>query len=69
MNEIVLNGEVRQVENGATVQELLLSLGIDPARVAVELDREILKPGRWAETVLGPGAKLEIVHFVGGGSR
>jgi thiamine biosynthesis protein ThiS len=40
---------------------------LDPARVAVELDRRIIKPPLWAETVLRPGAQLEIVQFVGGG--
>ena len=46
---------------------LLDQLQIDPARVAIELDRTILKQPRWAETVLRAGAQIEIVQFVGGG--
>jgi sulfur carrier protein len=42
-------------------------LGIDPRRVAVELNREILPKDRYAGTPLGAGDSLEIVHFVGGG--
>jgi sulfur carrier protein len=45
----------------------LQQLELDPARVAVELDRHILKQPFWLDTVLRPGAQLEIVQFVGGG--
>lgn len=64
---IVVNGESRTAPNGETVLGLLGSLNLDPARVAVELDRRILKQPRWADTVLADGAHLEIVQFVGGG--
>jgi thiamine biosynthesis protein ThiS len=69
MHEIVLNGESREVAEGSTVLSLLGELGIPAQRVAVELDRVILKPAVWGETPLRPGAKVEIVHFVGGGRR
>jgi sulfur carrier protein len=65
--EIVLNGEERSAREGETVLGLLQQLDIDPARVAIELDRRILKAPLWAETVLRPGAEIEIVQFVGGG--
>ncbi|HLY20156.1 MAG TPA: sulfur carrier protein ThiS [Bryobacteraceae bacterium] len=64
---IVVNGEARALEPGQTVLELLTGLAIDPARVAVELDRCIVKPREWASTRLADGARLEIVQFVGGG--
>jgi len=65
--EIVLNGERREVPEGCTVLELLRLLQLDSSRVAVEVDREIVRAPQWAETRLKPGAKVEIVHFVGGG--
>jgi sulfur carrier protein len=65
--EIVLNGERRPAPEGQTVLGLLQQLELDPARVAVELDRRILKQPHWAATVLRPGAEIEIVQFVGGG--
>ncbi|HXG33056.1 MAG TPA: sulfur carrier protein ThiS [Bryobacteraceae bacterium] len=65
--EIVVNGERRSVPEGQTVLEFLRSLNVDPARVAVEMDLEILKRDRWAQTRLRPGTRLEIVQFVGGG--
>lgn len=65
--QIVLNGEPHTAPEGQTVLGLLEQLQIDPARVAVEFDRRILKQPRWAETVLRTGAEIEIVQFVGGG--
>jgi len=51
----------------ATLRELLRRLGLDPARVAVELDRRIVKQAQWSDIVVEPGAQIEIVQFVGGG--
>ena len=64
---ISVNGEQRQMAEGQSILELLRELQIDPARVAVELDRKIVKQPRWAQTVLDAGAEVEIVQFVGGG--
>lgn len=65
--EIVINGEVRSTSEGQTVLGLLHQLNLDPALVAVELDRRIVKQQKWSETPVSAGAKLEIVQFVGGG--
>lgn len=65
--EVTVNGERRTVPDGTTVLGLLQLLELDPSRVAVELDREIVKASRWAETRLRPDARVEIVQFVGGG--
>ncbi|MBV9744072.1 MAG: sulfur carrier protein ThiS [Acidobacteriia bacterium] len=65
--EIVLNGEPRRAAEGQTVLGLLEELQLDPARVAVELERRILKKPLWGETEIRAGAEIEIVQFVGGG--
>jgi sulfur carrier protein len=67
MMEILVNGELQNALDGQTILGLLQQLELDPARVAVELDRRIVKQPAWPETVLRPGARLEIVQFVGGG--
>lgn len=67
MIEIVVNGERRQVPENLTIESLLASLEINAGRVAVELDRQIVKADQWRETPVPAGAQLEIVHFVGGG--
>ncbi len=65
--EVVVNGQPRAVPAGTTVAGLLRLLGLDPERVAVELDRRIVKKTEWAATPLAAGSRLEIVQFVGGG--
>jgi len=67
MIQIVVNGESRTVPEGQTVLGLLRELKLEPARVAVELNRSIVKQPSWGETALPPGALVEIVQFVGGG--
>ena len=65
--EIVVNGESRVAQEGQTILGLLQELGLEPTRVAVEFDRQIVKQALWQGTVLRPGSQLEIVQFVGGG--
>ena len=65
--EIVLNGEPRRIPSPITVLELIEFLGIDPQRVAVELDRVIVRRAQWGSAQVGPVAQVEIVQFVGGG--
>ena len=65
--QISLNGEPRSIARGETIAGLLSSLNIDPARVAVELDRRIVKQPEWPTTILHEGAQVEIAQFVGGG--
>jgi sulfur carrier protein len=65
--EIVLNGEPREAPEGASLLNLLDSLGLDPSRVAIELDRRIIRKPDWGATRLEAGSRVEIVQFVGGG--
>jgi sulfur carrier protein len=64
---IIVNGEDRAVREGETVAGLVSLLELDPERLAIELDRRIVKRAQWASTRLRAGAQLEIVQFVGGG--
>jgi len=63
-----LNGEKRNFPDGLTISTLVAQLGMKPDRVAVELNLEIIPRARWEATTLKDGDKLEVVHFVGGGS-
>jgi thiamine biosynthesis protein ThiS len=65
--QIVVNGQLRTASRGQSLIEVLASLGIDRARVAVELNRSIIRREDWDQTEVGEGAVLEIVQFVGGG--
>ena len=65
--QITINGEAHNTPGPLSILGLLHSLEIDPERVAIELDRQIVKAKNWDSTLLAPGAQLEIVQFVGGG--
>jgi thiamine biosynthesis protein ThiS len=64
---IIVNGESRESKSGETVSSLLLNLGMESGRVAIERNLQILPRASWPETQLQPGDRFEIVHFVGGG--
>jgi len=65
-----INGEEKTFDSPApsTLAQLVEILGMKSDRVAIELNREIVPRDRWSETTLSEGDRLEIVHFVGGGS-
>ncbi len=64
-----INGEPRRVPAGQTIAILVTSLGLDPAKVAVERNLEIVPRSTLADVMVGEGDRLEIVHFVGGGDH
>lgn len=65
---LTLNGELRRFRAGASVADLVKDIGLDPAKVAVERNFEIVSRSTLTHVVLAEGDRLEIVHFVGGGS-
>jgi thiamine biosynthesis protein ThiS len=64
---IVINGEPREIPANQCVAALLDWLSISSDRVAVELNKSIVRKRDWAEAQIGNGARIEIVEFVGGG--
>jgi thiamine biosynthesis protein ThiS len=64
---ITLNGDRFDIEKPMSVTALLARLDIDPRRVAVEYNLEIVKRHRFPEVIVGEGDRVEIVNFVGGG--
>ena len=64
---LTINGE-SQACLAQTLGALVEQLGMKPDRVAIELNREIVPRDQWLQTALHEGDRLEIVHFVGGGS-
>lgn len=64
---IRINGEEQQVPADLNILNLVRHLGLDPGRVAVEMNRRLVRKPEWETTRVEPGASLEIVTFVGGG--
>jgi len=62
-----INGDHRRVPQGMTLAELINSIGLDPLRVAVERNLEIVPRSTFGALCVEDGDDYEIVHFVGGG--
>lgn len=65
---ITLNGEARHLNGVLSIRDLLLSLDLDPKKIAVERNLEIVPRSKYDDVTVENGDKLEIVHFIGGGN-
>jgi thiamine biosynthesis protein ThiS len=65
---VQVNGESREVPERTSLDDLVSELSLTPARIAIELNQKVVRRDRWAETILAEGDRIEIVHFVGGGT-
>ncbi|HYV57595.1 MAG TPA: sulfur carrier protein ThiS [Candidatus Nitrosopolaris sp.] len=65
--QVVVNDEPRAIAPGATVADLVATLGLGPRRIAVEVNRAIVPRAEYGSTVLHDGDTVEVIHFVGGG--
>ena len=66
--KLILNGAEREFTQALSLADLVEQLGMTASRVAAELNREIVSREQWSSTKLRDGDRLELVHFVGGGS-
>ena len=64
---IRVNGTHRRVRDGMSVAELALELGLEPTKVAVERNLEIVPRSTLGDVLVEDGDDFEIVTFVGGG--
>jgi thiamine biosynthesis protein ThiS len=65
--QLVINGETRTFDRLAHVAALVDALDLDPRKVAVERNLEIVPRSAYLKTPLADGDRIEIVQFVGGG--
>ena len=66
--KVVVNGIKREIKENLSLSNLLEMLDLPGARIAVELNQTVVRRAAWPETILQENDKIEIVHFVGGGS-
>ncbi len=64
---ITLNGDIHELPGPLTIDALLRTLDIDPRRVAVEVNLNVVKKPAYETLVIGEGDEVEVVNFVGGG--
>ena len=70
--DLIINARPRQMDglpDGSTVADLVQALAMQADRVALECNGAIIPRAQWSETRIHNGDRLEVVHFVGGGSR
>jgi thiamine biosynthesis protein ThiS len=66
---VIVNGAETDCPDGLSLADFVERLGLKADRIAVELNRNIAQRKNWNETFLRGGDRLEIVHFVGGGTE
>ncbi len=66
--KLLINGEERIVQGAKSVAALLGEIGIDSRKVAVERNLEIVPKSAYDQVMVADGDRLEVVHFIGGGS-
>lgn len=65
--QIFLNGQAKHIEDGTSVEALVLQMADDPRGIAIERNLEIVPKAEHPTTLLCEGDRLEVVQFVGGG--
>jgi len=65
--EITLNGESKKIESEVTLDQLLDLFSLPRQRVAIELNRTVVRRNDWPENIVRDGDVIEVIHFVGGG--
>jgi len=66
--QLFINGDSKQFSDNLSLADLILQLELPAVRIAVELNRVVIRRGEWSSTILREGDRVEIVHFVGGGT-
>ena len=64
---VMVNDETRALPDGATVADLVATLGLGARRIAVEVNRAVVPRVAYESTTLREGDAIEVIHFVGGG--
>jgi len=65
---VYVNGDSKELSTPISLAELITQLDLPAARIAVELNRSVVRRTDWSTTLLQDDDRIEIVHFVGGGS-
>ena len=65
--KVTLNGEIKELETEVTLDRLLELFSLPSQRVAVEVNREVVRRAEWSNLRIKADDRIEVVHFVGGG--
>jgi sulfur carrier protein len=65
--KILINGEAKEFPNGTLLEDVVEQLSLGGRKIAVELNRAVIRRSDWEKVTLSDNDRIEIVHFVGGG--
>jgi sulfur carrier protein len=65
--KIILNGENKEVQPNILLSDLLIDLNISTDKIAVEINKNVVRKKDWHSISVNEQDKIEIIHFVGGG--
>ncbi|MEZ5426125.1 MAG: sulfur carrier protein ThiS [Pyrinomonadaceae bacterium] len=64
---VFINGETKEIGGELNVSQLLRHFSLPEKRIAVELNKEVIRRRDWENILVRESDRIEIVHFVGGG--
>ncbi|CAN5375336.1 hypothetical protein BH20ACI1_BH20ACI1_30870 [soil metagenome] len=65
--KVIINGEIKEVAGNLNLTGLLEHLSLPDERIAIELNKEVVRKKDWETIEINDADKIEIIHFVGGG--
>ena len=65
--QVLINGETRKIESELNLRQLLEKLELPTTRIAIELNKDVIRKKDWETIKINNADKIEIIHFVGGG--
>ena len=65
--KVFINGETKEISKQFSLLELLKEFSLPQERIAIELNKEVVRKKDWESILINDADKIEIVHFVGGG--
>lgn len=65
--KVFINGETREIAKQVNLLELLKEFSLPSERIAIELNKQVVRKKDWENIIVNDADKIEIVHFVGGG--
>lgn len=65
--KVLINGETKEISNELNLSELLKHFSLPQERIAIELNKEVVRKKDWENIKIAEGDRLEVIHFVGGG--
>jgi thiamine biosynthesis protein ThiS len=65
--KIIINGETKEIPNEVNIIELLESFSLPKERIAIELNKQVVRKKDWGNIKIADADRIEVIHFVGGG--